>query len=138
MEDPPLQSAKDFSDYYHESIALSLEKVDNFLDQLYYQPALIINMNNEIEKIFRRIHNRISPDGKKKQNEFTKQLDMLKPALPVKIRDRESSGYKVVVRITADYKQFRKLVKERLVHIWDCLDELGMTSKKKESETVYS
>lgn len=138
MDTPPQQSVKDFSDYYHESIAVSLEKIDLWSDYLYSRPALVININYEMEKIFRRIHNRLDDKAKKKQKLFMKHLDILKPAIPNKVKDPQGDGYRNVISKTTDYKKFRSLMKARLLHLWDCLDELGMTSKKKESDTVYS
>jgi hypothetical protein len=133
----PAVSAKDFSDYYHDSIALSLEKIDNYADALSSRPYLILNMKYELDKVFRRIHNRLNTDNAARQKEYIRKLNKLKPITTARIKDEETGMYKTVIRKTSVYNEYKEIVMDRLLHTWDCLDELGMTSKKKPESVLY-
>lgn len=123
-------SVKDFSNYYHDSIALSLEKIHNWNYKISMSPQYLLYINAEINQIYKKIHRRLSKEESEMQMKYITKLDSLSPVLIDKRYNHEDEEVQAFISRGKDYKLFKQLLFRREVHLWDCLDRLEMTSKK--------
>lgn len=131
-------STKDFSDYYHGSIAASLEKIHLWNYEILGKPEILVDINMELIQIFKKIHRRLSPDERKFQEDLSKKLSSMRPYKVKEMHDRVSDRTTRTLIRSAQYEDYRDEVYNREVHIWDCLDRLGMTSKQAEKKKTLT
>lgn len=131
---------KDFSDYYNDSISLSLEKIHQMRYVLGTSPKYIMNINMEIGEIFIRIRAKLNKLNHQKLIDkidgLTKKLSGLQPMRIVQDYDRLANTTSKRLVKHKDYKEYKEIVGEKEICIWECLELLGMTSKDKDKSKL--
>lgn len=127
---------KDFSEYFNNSISLSLETIRQLKYEVIKHPARVANINMEIEQIFVMIRAKLKKlklDTQiKKIEAITAALSKIDPMRLNKVYDRIASKVFFKLKKTKDYPRYKELVVKKEICIWECLEALGMTSKEKD------
>jgi len=131
---------KDFSEYFTNSISLSLETIKNMKYTLSSRSSVIININLEINEIYIKIRRKLEKYNLFKKIEKMKNINLeiqkQKPFIVEIINDRLSREQKRKLKKTKDYQRYRELVEEKEYLIWECLEDLGLTTKDKENKKL--
>ena len=131
---------KDFSEYFTNSISLSLETIKNMKYQLSSRSSVIININLEITEIYIKIRRKLEKynlvEKIKKMKDINLELQKQKPFFVETVNDRLARETKRRLRKTKDYQKYRELVEEKEYLIWECLEDLGLTTKDKENKKL--
>jgi hypothetical protein len=131
---------KDFSEYFTNSISLSLETIKNMKYQLSSRSSVIININLEINEIYIKIRRKLEKynldDKIEKMKNINLEIQKQKPFIVEIINDRLSREQKRKLKKTKDYQRYRELVEEKEYLIWECLEDLALTTKDKENKKL--
>jgi len=129
-------SATDFSEYYHNKIALCLETIYNLQYEIRQYPILIYDINIELHQIFKMIHGKLGSPEKTKQKDFHSQINKLKPIIQEK-KEPRNQGQTIIVSKKSEYfNTYKELCELREFHIWECLEKLRLTTKSKDDSKI--
>ena len=128
----------DLSEYYINTIAQSLDLIDELGYTILGSPDKIFHINSEIHKIFKKIYPKLKKNNLDKEIKFQwkieKALQKLSPIKKEKKLDSQSGDIYVSTSRTPDFLKYKLMVEKREIHIYYCLELIGMIAKETKTE----
>lgn len=130
--DAKITMATDFSEYYQLAMARSLEIIHQL--RMSNTPTGLSTINIHLHSIYKKIRSRLSTEDVKKEEQYIMELKKLKPTKSSikSVGSVMGSDVNPFLKIekTEDYPKYERLIEDREIHIWDCLNKLELTSKQ--------
>jgi RNA binding exosome subunit len=123
----------DLSEYIAAAIANSLDKVHEAWYKVIENPMEIFTIQIELHSIWKKIHSSLKNDNRHKEIDEQKNLhsriSKLTPIVRDKRLDNGGQVRKVFVR-SNEFAECRDLLEEREMHIYECLEIVGLMPKQ--------
>ena len=121
---------KDLSDYFNARLAQYLDKIDELNDQIVTEKIAIQYINNELHKLFKHISAKLGKEEFKTQILYRKAISRLTPIVIRRTQNHNSGEIEQAYSLTNQYKRYFELVERREMHLYKCLERIGLTSKE--------
>lgn len=122
---------KDISEYFNARLAHYLERIDELNDLQVMDKTAILYINNELHKIFKHISAKLDKLEFETQIKYRKAISMLTPIVNRRTQNHNSEEIEQNYSLTKHYRRYVELVERREIHIYKCLERIGLTSREK-------
>lgn len=133
-DDADYKVVKDLSTYYTETISNYLDFIDQLEYSILAEPDKILHINLALHKIFKKIFAKLKKNKLNSHIKYQLKLHrILNKLIPVKKerrRDKSSGKIYVATIKTQEYSTYKMNIEKREIHIYDCLEAIGMISKE--------
>lgn len=122
---------KDLAEYFNARLAHYLERIDELNDLMVTDKVAIQYINNELHKLFKHISAKLTEGEFKTQIKYRKAISMLIPIVIRRTQNHNSEEIEQTYSLTKHYKRYVEIVEMREIHIYKCLERIGLTSREK-------
>jgi len=135
-----MEVVRDFSDYYNNSISISLEKIHQLKYLAYNNPKLILDINIELDEVYIKIRGKLKrlhfDNYVSRMDNINRTLSSLDPLKKEEGYDRIADHPIITLSKTKHYKVYRAWLKNKEILLWEIMETLGMTGKVKDKSKI--